>query len=165
MRDLLKKAVAAGICFSGIASIAHAATAQATFSVTATVLASCSVSAGTLAFGNYTPTSGSPADATSTVDITCTNGTHYSVALDGGSTESDVAARAMSDTSAHTLSYEIYTDSSRATVWGDGTGSTVAQSGTGSGSLQTLTAFGRVPASQFATAGNYSDTVTVTVSY
>lgn len=163
MRGFWKKAPV--VLWFMIAPAAYAATAQTTFSVTATVLASCSVSAGTLAFGNYTPTSGSPADATSTVDITCTNGTPYTVALDGGSTESNVAARAMSDTNAHTLSYEIYTDSARATVWGDGTGSTVAQSGTGSGVAQPLTAYGRVPASQFVTAGNYSDTVTVTVSY
>jgi spore coat protein U-like protein len=164
MRNLWKE-VAVIVGLSGITAVAHAATAQTTFNVTATVLASCSVSAGTLAFGNYTPTSGSPTDASSAVNITCTNGTHYTVALDGGSTESNVAARAMSDTNAHTLSYEIYTDSTHATVWGDGTGSTITQSGTGSGTAQPLTAFGRVPASQFAAAGSYSDTVTVTVSY
>jgi spore coat protein U-like protein len=144
---------------------AFAATPATTFSVTATVLASCTVSAGTLAFGSYTPTGGSPADATSTIDVTCTNGTPYTVALDGGSTENNVAARAMNDPSSHTLSYGIYKDSARTTIWGDGTGSTVTQSGTGIGSLQGLTAYGRVPASQFVAAGNYSDTVTVTVSY
>lgn len=144
---------------------AQATNAQTTFSVTATVLASCTVSAGTLAFGTYTPTSGSPLDTTSTVNVTCTNGTTYTVALDGGSTASNVAARAMSDTHSHTLSYGIYTDSGRATVWGDGTGSSVTQPGTGSGSQQVIIAYGRASASQFAAAGNYSDTVTVTVSY
>jgi spore coat protein U-like protein len=144
---------------------ALATTASATFNVTATVLASCTVSAGTLAFGSYTPTAGSPIDATSTVSVVCTNGTNYAVALDGGSTAGDVAARAMNDTHTHTLAYEIYKDSARATVWGDGTGTTVTQSGTGSGTTQSLTAYGRVPASQFSTAGSYSDTVTVSVSY
>jgi spore coat protein U-like protein len=149
----------------GAADTAHATTGSTTFSVTATVLASCTVSAGTLAFGSYTPTAGSPMDATSTVDVVCTNGTSYAVALDGGSTANNVAARAMNDTNSHTLSYAIYKDSARATIWGDGTGATVTQSGTGSGSTQAFTAYGRVPALQFATAGNYSDTVTVTVSY
>jgi spore coat protein U-like protein len=145
--------------------LSAATPATTTFSVTATVLASCTVSAGTLAFGNYTPTDGSPVDATSTVNVVCTNGTSYTVALDGGSTANNVAARAMSDGGSHALSYEIYDDASHATMWGDGTGATVTQSGTGNGATQGLTAYGRVPASQFAVAGNYADTVTVTVSY
>jgi spore coat protein U-like protein len=159
------KKAAAALWLIGSAPAAHAATAQTTFSVTATVLASCTVSAGTLAFGNYMPTSSAPADSTGTIDVTCTNGTTYTVALDGGATENNVASRAMADTHAHMLSYGIYTDASRATMWGDGTGSTVTQSGMGNGALQTIIAYGRVQASQFAAAGNYADTVTVTVSY
>ncbi|HEY1836874.1 MAG TPA: spore coat U domain-containing protein [Rhizomicrobium sp.] len=147
------------------ADAAPAATQSTTFSVTATVLGSCSVSAGTLAFGSYTPTAGSSTDASSTVNVVCTNGTDYTVALDGGSTANNVAAREMNDAASHTLSYEIYKDSARATVWGDGTGASVTQSGTGGGATQSFTAYGRVPAAQFVTAGNYADTVTVTVSY
>lgn len=153
----------AAMSLFAFAPAARAANASTTFSVTATVLASCNVSAGTLAFGNYSPSAQS--DATSTIDIVCTNGTPYTVALDGGSTASNVAARAMNDISAHTLSYGIYTNATRATIWGDGTGATVTQSGTGSGGTQALTAYGRVPASQFVAAGNYSDTITVTVTY
>ena len=145
--------------------VAHAATASTTFSVTATVLASCNVSAGTLAFGSYSPASGSPTDAMSTINVVCTNGTTYTVALDGGSTANNVAARAMNDTHSHMLTYGIYTDSARSTVWGDGTGATVTQAGTGNGATQSLTAYGRVPAAQFAAAGSYADTVTVTVTY
>lgn len=162
---ILLRNSAVAFLLAALTQAAHATTAQTSFSVTATVLASCTVSAGTLAFGNYTPTSGSPADSTSTIDVTCTNGTTYTVALDGGATENNVGARAMSDANAHTLSYEIYTDASHATMWGDGTGSTITKSGMGSGALQAITAYGRVPASQFAAAGNYADTVTVTVSY
>jgi spore coat protein U domain-containing protein, fimbrial subunit CupE1/2/3/6 len=144
---------------------AEAASASAPFSVTATVLASCTVAAGSLAFGNYAAADASPTDATSTINVTCTNDTSYTVALDGGVTESNVAARAMSDGASHTLPYQIYTDASHATVWGDGTGTSQTQSGTGSGVQQALTAYGRVPQAQFVSAGNYSDTVTVSVSY
>ncbi len=158
------KALAVAVLASlALAPDAQAATVSTTFSVTATVLASCNVSAGTLAFGSYSPAS--PTDATSAIDVVCTNGTTYTVALDGGSTASNVAARAMNDTNSHTLGYGIYTNATRATVWGDGTGSTITQSGTGNGATQALTAYGRVPASQFAAAGNYSDTITVTVTY
>jgi spore coat protein U-like protein len=160
-----REAFALAALISIASSGADASTQSTTFSVTATVLASCSVSAGTLAFGSYTPTSGSPSDASSTLNVVCTNGTTYTVALDGGATANNVAARQMNDTNSHMLAYGIYKDSARATIWGDGTGSTVTQSGTGTGALQPFTAYGRVAASQFASAGNYTDTVTVTVSY
>ena len=142
----------------------QAATTTATFNVTATVLSSCVVSATDLAFGNYTSSSGSLLDATSTVQVTCTGGSAYTVALDGG-TAADVSARAMSDGAAHALSYGLYTTNARDTIWGDGTAGSVTQSGTGDGTAQSLTVYGRVPASQFVAAGAYSDLITVTLSY
>src|ERR1700679_862175 len=103
-----REAFALAALISIASSGADASTQSTTFSVTATVLASCSVSAGTLAFGSYTPTSGSPSDASSTLNVVCTNGTTYTVALDGGATANNVAARQMNDTNSHMLAYGIY---------------------------------------------------------
>lgn len=142
-----------------------ASTKTTSFTVSATVLASCSVSATNLSFGNYTPSSGSNLDATSTVSVTCTNGQTYTIALDGGSVAGDVTARTMSDGSAHTLGYSLYSDAGHTTAWGDGTGGTSTVAGTGSGAQQDATVYGRIAASQYSAAGTYTDTVTVTLSY
>ncbi len=60
---------------------AFAGQIQTTFSVTATVQATCLVSANTLAFGTY---SGVQLDGTTTVGVTCTNTTPYTVGFDAG---------------------------------------------------------------------------------
>jgi len=65
----------------------------------------------------------------------------------------------------NTLEYNLYTDAGRTTVWGDGTASSVTAAGTGSGAQQSLTVYGRIPASQSVPAGSYSDTVTATINF
>jgi spore coat protein U-like protein len=149
----------------GCAGEACAGTATATFNVTATVLGSCAVTAADLAFGTYNASDASPTTANSTIDVTCTSGTSYTVALDGGSVANDVTARAMSDGAAHSLSYALYTTSGYSTIWGDGTASTGTVAGTGNGSAQALTVYGRIPANQYIAANTYTDQITVTVSY
>lgn len=146
---------------------ADAATTSTTFSVNATVLASCAISATNLNFGNYDPGSATPDDATSTVSVQCSTGTSYAVSLDAGTTSgSTLTSRNMSDGIASTLNYQLYTDAAHTTVWGDGSGSTLTNSGVGTGSSsQDYTVYGRVPISQFVTSGAYSDTITATVSY
>ena len=79
-------------------TIAQAAQTQTTFTVTATVVAACAVSAGNLAFGSYDPTSATPNDKQSTLNVTCTNGTPYAIGLNaGGGSGATVAARKMAD--------------------------------------------------------------------
>ncbi|HEY4275600.1 MAG TPA: spore coat U domain-containing protein [Rhizomicrobium sp.] len=156
---------AGGILLALMASKADALTATAQFNVTATVLGNCAVSATDLAFGNYSANSATPLPATSTLSVTCTSGTTYTVALDGGTNKASVTGRAMTDGATHNLNYALYTTNAYTSIWGDGTASTVTQAGTGSGSAQTLTVYGRIPVSQFVTAGSYSDRITVTVTY
>jgi spore coat protein U-like protein len=162
----LRRIFTAGLILSAMASgRADATTASAQFNVTATVLGSCTVSATDMVFGNYSANSGAALPATSTLSVTCTTGTTYTVALDGGTHTANVAARAMTDGASHSLPYGLYTTNAYTSIWGDGTSSTVTQAGTGNGSAQSLTVYGRIPASQFVTAGSYTDRVTVTVTY
>jgi len=144
---------------------ARGATISTTFAVKATVLASCQVTASDLDFGNYAAGSGSDTTADSNIDVTCTNGTTYTVALDGGSVAHDVSARQMSDGNSHTLFYALYTTAGFTTAWGDGSGATTTVSGTGNGSAQSSTVFGQLPAGQYVPSGAYTDHVTVTVTY
>lgn len=139
-----------------------AATSTTTFAVSATVLSTCAVSASPLAFGNYAMTQ---TDSTTTLSVTCTNGTTYTVSLNAGTgTGASVATRKLTGPSSQTLDYSLYQDAGRASLWGETIGvDTVA--GTGNGAAQSLTVYGRIPASQAPGAGAYADTITVSVTY
>ncbi len=143
------------------ASNVHAGSANGNMVVSATVLDTCVlVVPPTMAFGNY---SGSELDAQSDITVTCTGTTAWDIAIGAGGSGS-IAARTMSEIGGDELSYQLYSDGSRSTVFGDDvTGSKVT--GTGSGVLQTVPIYGRIPASQYSDIGVYTDTVTVTLSY
>jgi spore coat protein U-like protein len=141
---------------------AVAATATTTMAVTATVDATCQISATPLAFGSYT---GAQTDATSTLTVTCSNTTPYNVGLDAGlATGATVTSRAMTGPASATLAYALFQETTRTTNWGNTVG-TDTVTGTGNGSAQGLTVYGRVAAGQFVTPGAYSDTITATVTY
>ncbi|HEX7027400.1 MAG TPA: spore coat U domain-containing protein [Gammaproteobacteria bacterium] len=150
----------------GTVSIA-ATTTTTTFGVSATVVDSCSVSASALGFGNVDPVSlaSTAVDATTTIDVTCANGTAYDVGLDAGTaTGATVTTRQMTS-GANTLNYALYSDTGRTTNWGE-TVSTDTVAGTGDGTAQTLTVYARIPSGQGTVpTGAYSDTITVTVTY
>ncbi|MBU1362007.1 MAG: spore coat U domain-containing protein [Gammaproteobacteria bacterium] len=143
---------------------ASAATATTTFLVSANVLSFCSVTALPLAFGSY---SGTQVDTTTTLSVTCTFGTAYSIGLSAGTTSGNsITARRMVRTAGtEVLGYSLFSDSQRSVNWGD-TPATNAVAGTGSGLAQSLTVYGRLPAGQTTIpVGAYSDIVTVTVNY
>jgi spore coat protein U-like protein len=141
---------------------AGAATTTATFAVTATIQATCLITATALAFGTYT---GTQADATSTLSVTCTNTTPYNVGLSAGAgTGATVTARKMTGPGAALLGYALFSDAGRVQNWGTTIG-TDTLAGTGNGNAQTLTVYGRVAAGQLIAPGAYTDTVTATITY
>lgn len=145
---------------------AAAKTATATFNVTANVPSSCTITATDLAFGSVPANPGANVDAQTTLSVTCTLSTTYTIALDKGlATGGTVAMRQMQN-GTNLLNYTLYTTTARTTVWGDGTLSTQTVSGTGNGNAQSVTVYGRVPSGQTnLAAGNFSDTITATVTY
>lgn len=153
------------VLLSGPPSPAFAATATGSFNVTLTLQAECRVtSASDLAFG----TSGviqSTISATSPIGVQCTNTTPYNVGLSAGvGSGATVAVRKMTSGAGAAVNYSLYRDTARTQVWGN-TISTDTVSGTGNGAIQTLTVYGSVPAQTTPAAGNYADTVQVTVTY
>lgn len=133
-----------------------------TFTVSATVLATCEVTANDLEFGDYDPVAASHLDAETTLSITCTSGTPYAVGLslgDGGG--ASIANRFMED-GPEQLAYVLYQNSGRTTLWGE---SSNTLAGVGDGAPDTIDVFGRVPMQQAAPAGEYEDTITVTVTW
>ena len=142
----------------------RAATDSDTFQVTASVLAACSITANDLNFGNYNPVSGTPLNAATTLEITCTNGAAYEVGLSAGlGAGASVATRFMTN-GGNQLAYSLYSDAARTSGWGETSGVNTV-SGTGSGALQALTVYGQIPGGQSVPAGLYTDTVTATITY
>lgn len=135
------------------------------------LLEACTVSTAPLVFGNYDPTSGAAVDSTGTVTVTCTAVTsisvNYTIALGTGLGGSYSPRQMTSGVNA--LPYNLYTNASRSTVWGDGSGGTsLVSDGYTLGLLvvtRDYTAYGRIPGSQNVAAGAYADTVVVTVTY
>ncbi len=157
-------AVLVAVAWMGLACPASAATDSTTFQVTATVVSSCDVSATSLSFGAYDPVATAPLDGAATINVRCTNGTSYVVALDEGVGASATISERRMTNGAQTLTYALYQDAGRSTLWGETSGTdTVAATGTGA--VQAHAMYGRAPAQQTATAGGYSDTITVTVTY
>lgn len=159
------------IAIGGIAAIAavHPAAAQSTdtVAVSATVTQNCVINASALAFGDVNTLSGAAVDASGTIDVTCTSETPWTASADAGQTEGATLGARKLLNGTNELSYALYADAARTSLWGDGVAeasTTLADVGTGSSQVKTF--YGRIAASQTsAPAGVYNDTVTVTVAY
>lgn len=161
VKSVLHAAVLGLLALGLTSTSAVAATATTTFGVSATIQATCVVSATALGFGTYT---GVLANSTSTVSVTCTNTTPYNVGLSAGSaTGATVTTRKMTGPGGALLGYALYQDTAYSVNWGNSTGSW--EGGTGNGSAQVLTVYGQVAAGQYLAPGAYSDTITATVNY
>jgi spore coat protein U-like protein len=151
----------------GILSIlvqpAAAATATATLTVSANVISSCTVTNGTLSFGNYAPTATGNVDQTGTFTVACTKGTGATVGLGDGNNFLS-GARRMNNASEF-LTYELYKETDRTNVWGNSGGALVTLTAAASNTPQTLTVFGRIPPGQDVSVGSFGDSVQITVTY
>ena len=160
------RAAAATAAVLTMSAPAFAQSASSSLNVTATVTPNCTVSTSAIAFGSVNTLSGSNVDGTGGVTVTCTNGTPWTASAGAGSGSGASFNGRKLSAGSNMLTYNLYTDSSRSSIWGDGTGSTATLGNTGSGGTQNFTIYGRIAAGQTsAPAGNYSDTVSVTVSY
>jgi spore coat protein U-like protein len=148
----------------------HAATRSANLSVSASVAANCTITTTPLNFGGYDPVeanSATPLDGTGAVNIACTKGSVTPISLDLGLNASGTTRR-MTDGSGAYLQYELYSDSGRTTVWGDGGpghGAKYTPAAAPSKAQRSFTVYGRVPADQDVAAGSYGDTVQATVEF
>ena len=145
-----------------IAQPAMAGTASSSFPVNATISTVCALGASPMSFGevNVSGVATSQTDSASALTVTCTNGGSYSVSLDGG--VNGVAAQRSMASESNRLNYDLYQDAARGTVW---TNATAPQAGIGNGAVQTIALYGRIAAGLPFTAGSYTDTINVTITY
>ncbi len=161
--------IVAGL-FLGAPVTAFAGTDTANLGVSAEVTANCTISTSPLAFGNYDPVDANAAAAlngTGTVTVTCTDGASAQIELDQGA-NADAGSTAEAPLRRLTgggefLSYSLFSDSGRTTVWA--TGAAVDVEHTGTGTAANLTVYGSIAAGQNVGAESYSDTVVATVTF
>lgn len=139
-----------------------------TFQVQITLVASCAISANNLNFGSGIGLLTTAVNGTSTLSVTCSNSTPYTLGLDGGSVSgSTVPSRLMAGTTTGntgtTMSVQLYSDTGRTTVWGNSSGSWI--SGTGNGNAQSYIVYGQVPTQTTPKPDTYQTTITATVTY
>lgn len=160
-------AVAAAIGISAAAAPAFAATANTNLAVSATVINNCLITTSALAFGSYDPVVANSAanlDGTGVVSVACTKGVSPTIALGLGSNASG-STRRMGDGSGNFLTYELYKDAGRVTVWGTSGAALLSPTAAPSKAARAFTVYGRVMAGQDATVGSYTDTVVATVNF
>lgn len=142
-------------------SALNAATVSTPLSVTLSVGAgSCSVLAAPVAFVD---TGTFPIYADGSVTVTCSNGSNYSIGLDGG-LHYDGVGRWVDDGNGNSVQYLLFQDASYLTLWGDGVNNGPVLNDVGNGASQTHPVYGAIPGGNFG-AGPYSDAVNVSVNY
>lgn len=128
-----------------------------TFTVSETVTAYCTVTAGAMQFPDYTAAAVS--NTSSIIKVTCSTGAPYTLGLNQGATSGATVTTRQMLNGLSALNYGLYTDT------GHNTNFATLASTSGTGAEQDTTVYGQVPASQLVPTGSYSDTITVTITY
>ena len=127
--------------------------------------AACTVTATAVAFGSYDVFAAGPTDSTGTIIYRCAPSDHdIRIAISAGSsgTYTNRTLKRSTDNLLYNLYYNGFTQ-----VWGDGSNGTTTYYIKNPPNNQdvTLVVFGRITAAQDVGAGNYTDTVVVTLEY
>lgn len=150
--------LAAAAAVTALPRLAAAGSATATLGVSATVVANCTITGGSISFVGYDPVGGADLDASGTISVACTkNAASYNVYLkpSGGTFTMVGPGNAP-------LSYALYSDSGRNTVW-DGTNAYgYASAGK---AAKSINVYGRIPGGQDVPVGSYAQNVTAEVDF
>jgi len=129
--------------------------------------AACTLSTTAVSFGTYNVFAAAPDDAAGQITYRCTTTRPplVTIQLDKGGAAS-FNPRQMRQGSEQ-LNYNLYLDSTRTTIWGDGTGGsqTYTQASPPLGQNIGVNVYGRIPAGQDVSSGAYNATVTATIFF
>lgn len=160
MRISMAIAAVAGLTATLAAPLAVAQTKTAQFAVRASVVADCQITAQDMNFGTYS--SASAATASTPLNLRCTPGSAATISLDGGSS-GNPQARHM--TGPANLNYQLYRDAALQDPINTGGAAFQLQGSENTGQTVVYTVHGQIPAGQTVPAGNFVDTIRVTVQY
>lgn len=168
--SMKRKILGLAAFFALFSAVQANAQSNSNLTVTATVPSVCVIDVAstdtTLAF-DLSGLAAAATDFTQTANVgwRCSLNTALTLSINGGGS-GDPAARVMAGPGLG-LAYNLFTDNTFGTIWGDGTGgtATVADTGLGMNTVGSSTIFGRVllADAQNAAVGNYTDTVVVTL--
>jgi spore coat protein U-like protein len=150
-------------CGAALAQPAVAATTTGDLGVSAVVADTCILATGTaLSFATVdtTTTSNQVTPGAVTVTCTATRGA-ITVTLDGGDNVNG-STRYMKSTNNDLLPYAVFSDSGHSEAVAPG--GTIYDQGVTAAIPKVIPVYGQVPAGDYS-AGTYSDTITVTLSY
>ena len=152
------------------ASNVQAETASSTIHISTTVVENCVISTTGLSFGTYDPIIANAADpltGTGLVAVSCTEGTEATLMLMQGeygkSTRAGETVHVMSEDTGNQISYALYSDAGRTTLWGGTEETGVHYIGTGRSSE--LVVYGSIDPGQNLPDGSYSAVVLATVNF
>lgn len=130
---------------------------------TATILPNCLVTASNVNFG-ATGVLSANIDAVGTIQARCTNTTPYSIALSNGIGGGTGPLQRKMVKGGESVVYGLYRDAGHQSPFGSTLG-TDTFSGIGSGLAQSVSVYGRILPQATPSAGDYADTITVTLTY
>lgn len=135
---------------------------------------SCDISATGVAFGAYNYLNALPNDSAGTITVNCrrpgprqNQSLQYTIKLSAGLSGSFAQRKMASGPSR--LGYNLYTTSTRTSIWGDGSAGTSFLTDVvvpvAAPTRRTFSVYGRIPTGQVAAGGMYQDAIVVTVEY
>lgn len=165
MRNVFR-AVALSLCLVAGAPMAFAQTASGVLTVEVTVVSTCAAGSGTLAFGTVDPAAGTTTPTRVNLNVTCTQGTPFSVGLSDGANATGTQRRMKGANQSQYLAYNLFQDSAGTQRFGNSVTAQrlIGQTGLGA-TANSIPVYGSIVAGQSAPADVYSDTVPITVYY
>lgn len=125
----------------------------------------CQVTARNLDFG-VRDTLVSVIDASTTLEVSCTNIGPFTVRFDRGTAPGASFEQRGLSNGIDRVNYSLFADAARSRILGDADSGSTELTGVGNGESQTFNVFGRVFAGQGAKSpGVYTDTVTATLGF
>jgi spore coat protein U-like protein len=163
MKKLFKFQVPLFFALTSIFGTSQATSLTTTWNSTITSVAGCIISSSSgIFFGNYS--SGSPLNINGTVQFLCTTTTPWTISSNAGTTSGGTIPNRLLANGSNTLPYQLYTDSTYTTIFGNGTSGS-SFTGVFDNGYKTLTIYGKVPSGNYPLPGSYSDSITITLTY
>ena len=127
---------------------------------------SCTITPTGVSFGSYDVFNVTATDSTGSITFKCKgSAANITVTISKGGSASFTPRLMTGGTDS--LSYNLYLDAARSTIWGDGTGGTqsYANAAPPNNLNVVVTIYARVTAGQDVSAGSYSDSVTAIINF
>lgn len=133
------------------------------FLMTPLAHASCSVG-GSINFGIYNTLESSDALSTGELNVSCTSSSSFTLGLGTGQS-GNYLNRTLVGSGSDKLNYNLFTNTGRTAIFGDGSGSTSSVNQSISAGSISVPIYGDVPARQNVSSGSYMDAVAVYITF